>query len=372
MSRLMEPLDTGQSTLLDIVWPLFSEHHRSPVFNYVEHQMRERGSDAREVLGSFPSLSVPFYRGPYKAINYTSAGGIPYADSKVYLTMAALYHVKDDFAAEIAHAVLAYLRAMSAARARIVDHPFDVPDVNVSLEDALREAGIDLKITPWAAEILEHEWLGVRVNRQPDTDIVTGELGSLTRADFHSVDEYLIALTAIALQPEAVAVPEYADSRALVRTITNFDVACELVLKRVLIKKLALDRSALLVEDAQTFSDLQAGVSVLGELLADLNVPGNTPSHALGRLATYLEQQLPAIDRVRIEEAVSLMDAVREIRNSSVHKRPSTSLIAAHERLGLPVPIRDAESAWDTIRAQMERAFSVLQEEILAARPTSS
>jgi hypothetical protein len=156
-----------------------------------------------------------------------------------------------------------------------------------------------------------------------------------------------------------------------VRTITNFDVACELVLNRPLIRRPALDRSALLVEDVQTFSDLQAGVSVLGELFAELHVPGRTPSHPLGRLAGYLEQELPAIDRVRIEDAISVMDAVREIRNTSVHTRPSASLIQAHERLGVPVPIRSAESAWDTIRAQIERAFSTLQEEILAARPTS-
>ena len=372
MSNLMEPLDSGQTALLEIVWPLIAEHNQSPVFNYVEHQMRERGLDIREVLSSFPTLSVPLYRGPYKAINYVSGGGLPSLDSRMYLTIAGLYHVKDDLAAEVRESFLVFLRAMSAARDQIADHPFDVPNIRVSLDDALREAGIDLKIVPLLAEIIEHEWLGVSISRQSGTNSVTGELSSLTRADFDSIDEYLNALAALAISEQTVAVPAYPDARALVRTITNFDVACELVLKRVLIRKPALDRSALLTEDAQTPSDLQAGVSVLGELFAELNVPGNTPRHALGRLATYLEQELPTIDRVRIEEAVGLMDAVREIRNSSVHKRPSTSLIAAHERLGLPVPIRDAESAWDTIRAQMERAFSMLQEEILAARPTSS
>ena len=275
MSNLMEPLDSGQTALLEIVWPLIAEHHQTPVFNYVEHRMRERGLDVREVLSGFPSLSVPYYRGPYKAINYASSGGLPSLDSRVYMTMAGLYHVKDDLATEISEAYLVFLRAMSAARDQIVDHPFDVPNVSVRLDDVLRDAGIDLKIVPWVVELAEHEWLGVSLNRQSGTNDMTGELGNLTRAEFYTLDEYLNALTALSISGQAAVVPEYLDSRALVRAIANFDVACELVLGRPFIKKLALDRSALLVEDAQTFSDLQAGVSVLGELLA-VQAPADT------------------------------------------------------------------------------------------------
>jgi hypothetical protein len=217
LSRLTEPLDRRQSALLEIVWPLLAEHHQSPVFNYVEHQMRDQKLDIREVLASLPTLTVPFYRGPYKAINYTSAGGLPALDSRVYLTMAGLYHVKDDLATTIREAFLVFLRAMSAARAQIADHPFDVPDVRVSLDDALREAGIDLKIEPWVAEIAEHEWLGVNLHRPSGTNDITGELGTFTQADFTSLDEYLDALTALAIPEQPVAVPEYVDCQAPLR-----------------------------------------------------------------------------------------------------------------------------------------------------------
>lgn len=102
--------------------------------------------------------------------------------------------------------------------------------------------------------------------------------------------------------------------------------------------------------------------------MSDLQVPGKQPTHAVGRLLGYLVQELPNIDQVRVQDALDLMNAVREIRNSSVHPKPSAKLIAAHNTLGLPFPIRDPAQAWNIIRAQMEAAFGMMQEEMYAAR----
>lgn len=81
-----------------------------------------------------------------------------------------------------------------------------------------------------------------------------------------------------------------------------------------------------------------------------------------------LANELPTIDQVQVKVAIGLMDAVRDIRNSGVHPKPSEKLIAAHDLLGLPFPVRDPAEVWNVIRAQMDAAFSIIQEEIYVAR----
>jgi hypothetical protein len=130
-------------------------------------------------------------------------------------------------------------------------------------------------------------------------------------------------------------------------------------------------RSALLAAEAQSHSDLQSCLSALGEVIAELQVPGKSPNHATGRLKAWLVRNLPNLDKggeVRIQGAIDLLDAVRRIRNSGQHPKPDHRLIAAHELLGLPFPIQDPASAWDIIRAQIDVAFGTLQEEIFAGR----
>lgn len=132
-----------------------------------------------------------------------------------------------------------------------------------------------------------------------------------------------------------------------------------------------MGRSALLAQAAQSHSDLQSCLSALGQLIGELRVPGNSPSHPTGRLKAWLVSKLPALDQAaqsRVQDAIDLLDAVRQIRNSGQHPKPTKQLIAAHELLGLPFPIQDPANAWNIIRAQMDIAFGSLQEEIYAAR----
>jgi hypothetical protein len=199
----------------------------------------------------------------------------------------------------------------------------------------------------------------------------SGGLGLLREARFSAIEDYLMAITAATTPQQTVTVLEYRDPRALLRTIDHFDVTCELVLKQPLISKPAMASSALLAQEAQSESDLQSGLSALGEIMSELRVPGKNPNHAVGRLATWLTSQLPNLDhaaQARVQDAIGLLDAVREIRNSGQHPKPHKQLIDAHELLGLPFPVQDPATAWDNIRAQMDVAFGTLQEEIMAAR----
>jgi hypothetical protein len=331
--------------------------------------MAEQGLDVDEVLASLPSIGKMLYRSRYRAIDYTAGGGLPQPDSRVYLTMAGLYHVKDHRAMDIIGGLLAFMSAMSDARQQIANNPFTVPNVNVSLSSVRKALGADTADLRWLAEVAEHEWPGMSVIRQSGAHDVSGRLGLVAKADFLTIEQYLTAITAATTPQQQTTILDYRDPNALAQAITNFDITCELVLKSQLIKKPALTRTALFGQDAASHSDLQAGVSALGELLSELQVPGKKPSHPTGRLLGYLAGEMPNIDQARVQDAINLMDAVREIRNSGVHPKPSDKLIAAHDLLGLAFPVRDPAEAWNIIRAQMDVAFSQLQEEIYAARP---
>jgi hypothetical protein len=196
MSILLDPLEEDQGKLLNIVWSAFkSGDARWPCFSYVDFHMRELGLDARGVLGGMPTIGKSFYHGGYGPVGCVSSGGIPTDKSPVYLTMAGLYQVRDHHAMPIIGAVLAYLRHMTRARAAIGESPFEVPNVDVALRDALKADGRDENVLLWAGAIAEHEWPGMRVHR-PDDYTTIGSLGLLSEANFHTVDEYLIAITA--------------------------------------------------------------------------------------------------------------------------------------------------------------------------------
>jgi hypothetical protein len=374
MSSLLDPLDSDQWKLLDIVWRQFIDDPdaRWPVFSFVDFQMHTHGLDAFDIMSGLPSIGRTVYHGGYRAAWSATAGGPPRDNDVVYLTMAGLYQISDVRAAEVGAAVLAFLDQMSDARAAFGENAFNVPDVNVGLREALVASGVGVTKMPWATAIANHEWPGMRVQvGYPAPGEASGGLGLLREARFSSIEDYLVAITAATTPQQAVSVLEYRDPRALLRTIDHFDVTCELVLQQPLISKPAMARSALLAQEAQSQSDLQSGLSALGEIIGELRVPGNNPNYAAGRLLTWLTGQLPNLDQAaqaRVQDAIDLLDAVREIRNSGQHPKPHRQLIDAHELLGLPFTIQDPATAWDIIRAQMDVAFGILQEEIIAAR----
>lgn len=370
MSVLLEPLDGQQKHLLELVWSLFREKNQFPVYQYVEYMLHQQGYEAAEILSSFPSISPDGSRARYAAVYADPDTGSYLPDNRVCLTIAGLFHARDHLAMKIIGDFLAYLRALTAAQERIKESPFAVADVEAGLVAALRAAGRDETTLPWVSKLIDREWLGVQVwNQSANDNDVVSRLSLLTNADFHTVEEYLAAVTVAATPRPRVVAPEYRDPRALSRAITNFDITCELALKAPLITKPAIDRTALFAQDAAIDAEFREGLSALGELLGGFSVPGKNPNHAVGRLLVYLVQALPNIHQAQVQRAIHLFDAVRDLRNSSQHLKPSERLIQACERLGLPFVQRDPKQAWDIIRGQMTDAFTILQEEIYAARP---
>lgn len=369
MVDLMEAPDDAQQALIEIVWAVFHDHDKFPLHSYVERRMKARGFDLAETLASFPAVTFQMVLGRYRAVDFEASGGIAQMDSPVYLTMAGLYHVlKWDGSAvmPIISAFLNWASAAGRARERYAQSPFEVPDVDVSWNAVQAATDTNPEISERVLMLAKREWPGMRVRLQGE--VTMGRLGLNDDGPFDTIEEYLGGVAALMPPLRPVSILETHDPNALARSLTSFDITCELVLKQVLIEKPAISRTAWFSQDATSQSDFQAGVSALGEVIGDLRVPGNSPSHPLGRLVAFLKMELPLIDDARLADAVELLDAVREIRNSGVHRKPSRALIAAHHRLGLSFPIQDPGTAWRIVRAQMDAAFTILQEEIYAAR----
>jgi hypothetical protein len=363
VSTLLDPLDEQQTALVQLVWSQFAGTARFPKYQWVAHMMRLQGYNAAEAIGSLPSVGIPEVRGRYSAIWTTDLGGFYQPGNEVCLTMAGLYHLKEPGAMQVIGGVLEYARALSTAQDRIADHPFDLPEVHVSLTEAVH-GGNEL-FAPAVGAVAEHEWPAMQVTKTADD--WSGRLALLASAEFTTIEQYLVAVIAACPAPQPPALG-YQDPKALSHAITNFDITCELVLKSPMVKLPPVNRTVWFGLDAGSLSDLQAALSAAGELLAGLQVPGKSPSHPTGRLLSHLTAELPNIDAASVKDAIEVLDAVRDVRNSGVHSKPAPKLIAAHDLLGLPFPLVDPAWSWNVIRANLTQAFTTLQLEILAAR----
>ncbi|MCX5215574.1 hypothetical protein OG689_41200 [Kitasatospora sp. NBC_00240] len=372
MNSFLDPLDEPQQLLVDTVWEKFAEVQKFPSFRYIEFVMRRAGYNAEVVLSSFPVLSEGNIE--YRAANANFPRPL---EGPVWLTLAGLRHVQDPRAAKITSTLLDYMRAMTKAQEWVLRDPFTYagpgPKLELRKTVMAEQPDADHGLTPWVAlaRVANYEWPGMRFNYAEGGN-GNGRLGLLPDADFDTVEDYLAAVVAALTPADHPAELTYTDPRALVRSIGFFDVTCELVIGRPLVKRPPLDRSGLLVLDVATEDEFLAGLAALAELLGQLDIPKRNPPHALGRITDHLKEVLPGIDRAAVERAVHTLDQIRVLRNSNIHTKPGASLLEAYQSLGLAFPVRDYGTAWDSIRAYADRAFASLQEQILAARPAST
>lgn len=365
MPGLTEPLTQEQQILVDLLWSTFIKHERFPHFFYVNYRMRKHGYDAVTVLNTFPVVGRDQVTHGYRAVGWWGADHNPDRNGPVHLTMAGLYHVRSHpTAALLARGLLTYMQELTRRQEAILDSPFQEPDIDVDLAEIAKQVEGASGHVQLMALIAEHEWPGIRFH----LGSLTGRLGALHDADFDALDPYLAAVTAALAPTPPLQALAFSEPRALVRALNFLDITSELVLGKALVPRPPLDRSSLLALDADDEAGFHAGLVVLTDVLRDLHVPGQAPTQGLLRLENYLTGRLPAIDRTVVGQAVQLLDRIRVIRNSAIHPKSSANLHAAHQALGLPFPVRDFTAAWDSVRAHAERAISILQEAIQAAR----
>lgn len=373
MASLMDPLDDDQAALLDIVWTVFRMYGRFPHFFYVDYMMREQERDVRKTLLSFPAIGQHMVTYGYRAVHWMSIGTTPNPDEPVQLTAAGLYHVnqryepKDRMDADLlVHGLLAFMSEITTRQQKIIYNPFEQPDVEVDLRKVKVLSSRDDDFFRRMELIAQYEWPGLGFTGHNST----GRRGQLHQADFARLDDYLAAATEALTPPQAPpSAVTISEPRALLRALNHLDVTSELVLRRALVTRPSMERSAALALDVDDQDGYQNGLAVLGDLLRDFNVPGSNPGQGHNRLPTYLADKLPKVDQAAVDKAVSLLDKVRVLRNNAVHPKPSPDALDAHHALGVTWPVRDYAAAWDSVRGSAEKAVNTLQEAIQNARP---
>ncbi|MEU9783639.1 hypothetical protein AB0H92_22190 [Streptomyces phaeochromogenes] len=366
MTALTDPLTEEQRLLLDIAWTTFVEHERFPNFFHVGYRMRELGHDAAKVLYSFPVIGQDQVLDGYRAVGWSAQGNTPRPDGPVYLTMAGLYHLQhDQMARDLARGLLAYMQQMTREQEKILDSPFDLPNIDVNLGDVLKAIDGAGPLLERMAKIADREWPGIRFNKP----VLTGRLGELPTADYDTLDLYLADIAARLSPPAPPEVLPFTEPRALLRALNYLDLTYELVLGKTLVVQPPMDRSCLLALDVDDEAAYNSGLLVLTDILNDFKVPGRQPNSGLLRLEQHLADKLSTLNREAVRQAVQLLDQIRVIRNSAVHPKPRPGLAVAHHALGLSFPVRDFTAAWHSVRAHAELAVRNLQEAIQSARP---
>jgi hypothetical protein len=104
----------------------------------------------------------------------------------------------------------------------------------------------------------------------------------------------------------------------------------------------------------------------LAEVLKNLNVPGveGVGGHPLQRLVLYLATNLPEETMPTVSEAVSILNAARQVRASFQHVGVQPRAVEAFTDLGLTYPVADWPSAWRQIQAAVAHSCDRLRQEL--------
>jgi hypothetical protein len=127
-----------------------------------------------------------------------------------------------------------------------------------------------------------------------------------------------------------------------------------------------LERSARLVLDVATAEEADTALSALAEVLKNLKVPGvgGLGGHPLQRLAPYLETKLPEEAMPAVSQAVTILDAARQVRASLQHVGAQSRAVKAFTDLGLTYPVADWPLAWRQVQAAVAHSCDRLRQEL--------
>jgi len=105
-------------------------------------------------------------------------------------------------------------------------------------------------------------------------------------------------------------------------------------------------------------------------LLKNLHVTGDPAKYRspLARLQARLIETLPAEASDRVKAAVTTLQQVAQLRNSTFHDGSGHRAVAALATLGITYPVVDWSAAWHFIQVQVVRALEILRSEIQQAQ----
>ncbi len=364
------PPTPQQKVLLDTIGSVFLQHGRWPAWAWVEEELERQDMDANAVLSSMPHE-------PTHGYGFVSPGRVraPRPDFQLYLTIAGLHHVES--ASELVADHLALVSLLGSIRAQVALDPFDTERPRVTMKQVanawFRDKGRPpAPINPSRLEFLSREpatWHCQLVDgSSPDWVI---ELSPIIRrfAGVSDVDDYLERLERILVVDAATDSGQVHTSPfTLPAALDYLDTVWRLKFGTGLLVPPGLERSARLALDAGTAEEVDSALSALSEVLKALNVPGQAGvgGHPLVRLVPFLRTHLAEEVMPRVEAAVAIFDAARQVRASAQHVGAQARGIAALTGLGLEYPVADWPSAWRQSQQAVAHACDVMRQEVHA------
>jgi hypothetical protein len=289
------------------------------------------------------------------------------------LTLAGLWHLASPAARKICSQFIFLIRYLIEQRLAASFSPFEPTPLTITSEDiAKRFPTMSPPSIRTLGIFLPHEAATWGRVRKPDEDgqwSIELHRNVLQYRGVETFEGYLECVTDVLVPPAAESEPVAPSPLDLCATLDYFNAVWQLQFdqKKPIIRLFGAERTARLVYGVNTMDEFSTQLSSLTEILKNMSVPGDgkTP---LARLHAYLQSQLPAESHARIDDAVSLLRDVTEVRNALFqHSGTEHRAVRALTNLGLGFPVTDWQAAWESIQRHVIAAFTALREEIQLA-----
>ena len=365
---LLADLNREQQILIEEIAKVFLEHSDWPTWQYIEETLERKNLDAEILWASLPreySLDYGYVWPPTLST--------PTALQRIGLTIAGLGKVP--IAQTYVDNFLALVRAIGSIRSNIRLDPFADTKPTVTRDDVVGSRWPPIMMDKSLLAFLDHEpatWRCQVITTSEDDWSI--ELAPSIRrfADITSLEDYLARLRELLVPTETPPIATVDSPFTLPASVDYLDVVWRLRFeKRPLVVPPGVERSAKLAFNAVTQEEVDNRLSVLAELLKNLQVPGvdGIGGHPLQRLGPFLARELPSESHERVDEAMQLLDAARMIRTGGQHHSAQSETVAAYSRLGLSFPVVDWPAAWQQIQRVVATALNDIRDEIYASMP---
>ncbi|HET9732202.1 MAG TPA: hypothetical protein VFP54_05955 [Acidimicrobiales bacterium] len=379
-SVLAGPLDGAQLELVRTVWEGWERSGDWPVWDFVEMMLDQNvGLDAREVLGSLPSVSAA-YSAPstYGLVRLVATPGPPVPETRVALTVPGLWHAERN-ASELRQ-FLAILDHLASTRRGLKPDP--KAPVETTLDGAHLEkvlAGRRMSPMPHAMSVLRY-WLntepatvGMTTDAGGDDWSVTLRAGLRRFRDVSSVEDYIDRAVDV-FQGDVPRQWAPIGAVSLAGPIDHLDAVWQVAFGAPLFGRSGGEVPAILDRDVETTSDLDSHLSALANALNQLRIDGSDPEVAnargpLQKMKVFLRQRLAdEPERAgRTDDAIGVLQDIVRIRASRQHADVAAEAVERHRRLGLRYPAPSPAAAWADFSRLAHDALVAIREEIRAS-----
>lgn len=358
---LLRELTDAQRACLEVIGAVTSEHHRGPVFQYLEIELDKQGLDANAVLRSLPIM----LRG---SVNYglfrAERGYNP--DERVDLTVAGLAHL-----APLRDAADLYVRVLAGladANATAQYNPLEMTKIRIDGPELVSALGLArhpfLDLLPNLLKNEPGSWFG-SLSADGSPDWVYQPSGVIRRFRAVSdVPDYLARVRAWQVPAPPTPTPTIASPLGLAAALDYLSLAWKDRFDTPLLTLPDAERITRLAFEAHTEAEFDSRMSALREIVKDFHV-GGLPGGA-GRIPEFLKDKLSPGAEFRVKSAVETLQAVKHVRNGAQHADGVSLAATEMQRLGLNYPIFDYSQAWASVTAYVIDALRVLREELQA------